>query len=153
MNDFIAVVFRIGNEEYGIHLNQVSYIERVSSIKALPKMPSYVRGIIELRGNVIPILDLRRVLLEQDIVESDSTRIIAVNINEKLIGLAVDAATDIVDIPSECIQQPDLIEDVNFPFLIGIAKMKERLLILLDINNLLNNKSVQEQVNKIKEAI
>lgn len=71
-----------------------------------------------MRGNVIPILDLRRLLLGQEIGESNSTRIIAVYINEEPIGLAVDAATDILDIPFECIQLPNFIEDdCQFSFL------------------------------------
>lgn len=151
LEDFKSVVFRVGNEEFGLPIQQVLSIERMQSITAVPKMPKYVVGVINLRGIVTPIVDLRKALLEREAQEKDTTRIIVVNVDDNPIGLVVDAATDVLDIPPDSIQQLNLSRDYHAAYLLGIAKLNARLLILIDINNLLQNITTLDELKKVKK--
>jgi purine-binding chemotaxis protein CheW len=146
---FKAVIFRMGAEEFGLHIDQVLSIERMQPITAVPKMSEHVKGVINLRGVVTPIVDFRKALLQREVQENESTRIIIVSIDGNPIGLVVDAATDVIDIPSDSIQKPTLVEDHEVPFLLGIAKLHDRILILIDINNLLQDITSIDELKKL----
>ncbi|GEN35088.1 chemotaxis protein CheW [Aneurinibacillus danicus] len=139
MEDFKAIIFSVGNVKFGIDINRVFSIDRMASVTVLPRLPSYMRGVLELRGEVIPLIDLRQFLLEyDDSEEMNSTRIITVKVDEQPIGLVVDAATDVLNISAHTIQRPNLdYEDISF--ILGVSKLNEDLLILLDIDKLLEN--------------
>ncbi|MDA5111025.1 chemotaxis protein CheW [Brevibacillus thermoruber] len=135
---FKAVIFRVGDEEYGLHIDHVLSIERMQPVTTVPKMPEYVKGVIHLRGIVTPIIELRKALLQSDVEENDDTRIIAVKVDGQPIGLVVDEATDVIDIPLDSIQKLNY-GHYDVSFLLGVAKLNDRLLVLIDINNLLRN--------------
>lgn len=130
------VIFRIESEEYAISVLEVVSIERSHQITSVPRQNEYVLGVIDLRGNVIPIVDLKKVLTGSQSALTDSTRLIIVQVDKQVIGFVVDEATDIVDIPSSAIQKPSMFQSA---FIYGIAKLEERMIILLDIPYLVDN--------------
>jgi purine-binding chemotaxis protein CheW len=151
--DSKSLIFKVGQEEYGIHINQVVSIERMQKITSYPNRPPYVLGVTTVREEVIPIVDLRAALTGQSYDQGDTSRIVIVQVHNHAIGLLVDAATDVLDIPADKIQQPHLLETKNATFLLGIAKLEERLLILLDIEQLLENTTNLDELKEIKNYL
>jgi len=148
---FKVVVFQVGNEEFGLHVERVVSIERMQPITVVPKMPEYVAGVINLRGIVTPIIDLRKALLQPEVKDDDRTRIIIARVDdENVIGLIVDAATDVLDIPSDSVQKPNFSVNHDVAFLLGVAKLHDRLLILIDINQLLRDITSLEVLKQVK---
>ncbi|MBE4906936.1 purine-binding chemotaxis protein CheW [Bacillus luteolus] len=143
-----VVVFKIGNEEYGLSIDQVVSIERMQQITTVPKTPDYVRGITTIRGLVTPVVDLRKVM-NVDTHDSEYSRLIIVKIEEQSIGLVVDSATDVLDIPSETIQQPNL-STSDTDYLLGVSKLNNRLILLVHTEFLLKNLS---SIQEIKELV
>jgi purine-binding chemotaxis protein CheW len=151
--DFKSLIFKVGNEEYGIHINPVVSIERMQAITSYPNRPPYVLGVTNVRDEVIPVVDLRAALAGESFNESDSSRIIIVLVRNQKIGLLVDAATEVLDIAAESIQKPHLLNKKAVSFLKGIAKLEGRLLILLDIEQLLENTTNLDELKEIKNCL
>ncbi|MDB5085319.1 MAG: metal dependent phosphohydrolase [Bacilli bacterium] len=153
LESFKAVLFQLDQQEYAISIDQVISIERLQTITEIPKMPSHVSGVINLRGVVTPVVDIRMALLGKEAVNSETTRIIVVNADGSAIGLVVDSATDVLDIPADSLQQPKLSKENEASFLQGIAKINERLLIMIDIQCLLEDVTALEQLKEFMEAM
>lgn len=133
-----VIVFQLKDMEYAINVDIVQSIERVLSITRVPKMPSYVKGVINLRGIVTPIVDLRERFGLAPSEMNDSTRIIIVTLEEYEVGLIVDAANDVLDIPVESIEpQPEVIGSIESDFISGVAKVGKHLLVMLNLDNVL----------------
>lgn len=140
-----VVIFRLGEVEFGVPIEQVQSIERSTTFTKIPSMPTYLRGMIEYRGKIMPVIDLVQLLQQRDLVETDLTRIITIHHQENSIGILVDAATDVLDISGVSIQQPSLMQNDDIPFFRGVANLPNRLLIIIDIHKLLSN--VNESFN------
>lgn len=151
--DLKTLVFRVGQEHYGIRINQVVSIERMQNITPYPNRPPYVLGVTTVREAVIPVVDLRSALTGESYQHGDSSRIIIVLVYGNPIGLLVDAATDVLDIPADIIQTPNLLETREVTYLRGIAKQEERLLILLDIEKLLEDTTNLDDLKEIKNSL
>lgn len=143
------IVFRLLDEEYGVEVNQVRSIERMQRITRVPRTPGFVKGVINLRGVVTPIIDLKirfRLGTEQ---YTDDTRIIIVAVEDMEVGLIVDAANDVIDIGSDTIEPPpEVVGGIKANYLEGIAKLEGRLLILLNLEKVLNADELM-QVNEM----
>ncbi len=140
-----AVIFQLKDEEYGVDVQQVHLIERMNHITRVPKMPTFVKGVINLRGIVTPVIDLRERFSIETTNYTDSTRIIIVQVEDKEVGLIVDAANDVIDIPSDQIEQPpEVVGRIESDYIRGVAKLDERLLILLNLNKVLNSEELIE---------
>ncbi len=134
-----AVIFQLNDEEYGVDVQQVQSIERLLHITRVPKMPDFVKGVINLRGVVTPIIDLKERFSIEMTEYTNSTRIIIVQVEDKEVGLIVDAANDVIDIPADKIEQPpEVVGRIESDYIRGVAKLDERLLILLNLNKVLN---------------
>lgn len=147
------LIFKVGDEHYGIQINQVISIERMQNITPYPNRPPYVLGVTTVREEVIPVVDLRAALTGEANHHEDSSRIIIVQVYESAVGLLVDAATDVLDIETSTIQQPNLLETREVTYLKGIAKLEERLLILLDIEKLLEDTTNLDDLKEIKNCL
>ncbi|WP_318615399.1 chemotaxis protein CheW [Sporosarcina sp. YIM B06819] len=136
--DMKVIVFQLMDKEYAISVDVVQGIEKMLSIARVPKTPSYVKGVLNLRGAVTPIVDLRaRFGLEVKEMD-ESTRIIIVTLEDYDVGLVVDAANDVLDIPMESIEpQPEVVGSVEVDFISGVAKVDKRLLVMLNLNKVL----------------
>ncbi len=133
------VVFKLGNEDYGIDILRVKTIEKMSSITRVPKTPDYVKGVMNLRGEIVPIVDLRSILNLPIVTYNDNTRIIIVYADEVTVGLIVDSATEVINIDSELIEDPpDSLEGIEVNNIYGIGKLDGRIIILLDVYKMLN---------------
>lgn len=143
-----TVIFRAGSSEYGLNIRQVSSIERMQRIQFVPNMPKHVIGILDLRGIVIPVIDLRMIFQVEDKMEdSELPLIIVVHVEDKMIGLVVDDATDILDIPADTIQP---IHFIN-PFLMGVVKLDDRLVVLVDTQNILRNITELDKIKQLND--
>lgn len=144
-----VVAIQLGKVEFGISIDQVLSIEKIQPFTSLPNMPKYVRGVINLRGKVIPIIDLRVFLLgELANDDEEKNRIIVVHVDGTMIGLVADDATDVIDISSEMVQQVAMVGE-NKDTKVQIAKVEEKLLVLLDVNQLLSQEDLAETLNEI----
>lgn len=133
-----VIVFQLMDKEYAIGIDVVTTIEKVLSITRVPNTPSHVRGVINLRGVITPIVDLRtRFGLEPRPLD-DETRIIIVSMEDFDVGLVVDAANDVIDIPEDAIEsQPEVVGTVESEFISGVAKVGRRLFVLLNLEKVL----------------
>lgn len=145
VNEVKVIVFQLKDEEYGVEVDQVRSIERMQHITRVPKTPGFVKGVINLRGVVTPIIDLRKRFGIEEIETNDTTRIIIVAVENIEVGLIVDAANDVVDIPNNVIEPPPVVVGgIEADYLRGVAKMDRRLLILLNLDKALNSKELKE---------
>ena len=131
------VGFRLDNEDYAIAITKIQEIILMKPITRIPQVPDFIEGLINLRGSVIPIVNLRKRfgLPARDL--DDETRTIVVNVHEKTVGCIVDAVTQVMRINRDQIQPPPLgVLAVNQRYLAGLAKLDERLMIILDIDRL-----------------
>lgn len=140
-----AIVFQLNDEEYGVDILQVRSIEKMQAITRVPKAPDFVKGVINLRGIVTPVIDLRKRFLMEERGDTEETRVIIVRVEETEVGLVVDGASDVIDIPNECIEPPaDIVGGVKAEYLRGVAKLEDRLLIMLHLKKVLNPGEIEE---------
>jgi len=137
--DLQVVGFRIGNETFGVRIGSVREIVRVPEITAVPSAPETVEGVINLRGKIIPVMDLRKRFGQTEIHADKKNRILVVELNNKLVGLIVNAASEVLKIaPSEIEAPGNLFAEGESGYVTGVGKLKGRLIILLDIAKLLH---------------
>ena len=133
------VVFDLDNESYGINIESVREIIRLQEITKVPRTPDFVEGIINLRGKVIPVIDLRTRfgLAEQE--RDEETRIVNVDIAGHEIGMVVDAVTEVLRISRDSVEPPSsVITTDDSGYLKGIAKLENRLILTLDLDQILS---------------
>ncbi|WP_350344973.1 chemotaxis protein CheW [Proteinivorax tanatarense] len=142
------VIFKLGEESYGIDILRVQGIERMLEITNVPKTADFVEGVCNLRGSIVPVIDLRRRFSLEQKDYSDDTRIIVVSIDEVKVGLIVDSANDVISINEEEIEPaPSVIDSIDNRFIKGVGKVDERLIILLDLQEILK----KEEIVKLQE--
>ncbi|MFF2482629.1 chemotaxis protein CheW [Paenibacillus sp. NPDC058071] len=139
-----VIVFGLGDEEYGIEVDKVRTIERLSPITRVPKTPGFIKGVINLRGIVVPIIDLRGRFGLAEAAPTENTRIIVVAVADLEVGFIVDAANDVIDIDTDKIDSPpEIVGGIKAKYLHGIAKLGEnRLLVMLNLNEVLNKNEI-----------
>ena len=141
--DFHLVTFNLG-EEYGVPINQVQEIVRVAGITMVPNSPSYMEGVINLRGRVLPVLNLRKRLKLSANSLSKSSRIVVTEVGDKVIGLLVDAVSHVIKVPSGFVETaPEEVLEVDTDYITGVGKLKDRLIILLDLEKLLKKEKIE----------
>ncbi len=132
------VVFDLANEVYGMDIGVVLEIIRMQEITKVPRTPEFVEGIINLRGKIIPVVDLRKRFSLPVTDETADNRIVVVDIDGQGIGMVVDAVAEVMRINSGSIEPPsEAITTQESDYLLGIAKLDDKLIILLDMNKLL----------------
>ena len=147
--DIQVVGFRIGNEMYGVRIGAVREIVRVPEITTVPSAPDLIEGVINLRGKIIPVMDLRKRFGLTEIVQDKRNRILVVELDNKLIGLIVNAASEVLKIPPSDIEAPgSVFAEGESSYVTGVGKLKGRLIILLDINKLLH----RPEFKRLEEA-
>jgi purine-binding chemotaxis protein CheW len=138
------VVFDLANEHYGVDIAAVEGIIKMQPITVVPHTPVFVEGVTNLRGEVLPVIDLRkRFSLPLDQARGKDTRIVVVEIDGKKVGMVVDAVSEVLRVSDEAIEPPSpIVTTVDSAFIRGIAKVDERLIILVDLAKVL---STEEQ--------
>lgn len=133
-----VVGFRIGRETFGLPISIVREIVRVPEITAVPNAPDYIEGVINLRGRIIPIVDLRKRFGQKSVEASTKNRIIVVEIGQRAFGLIVNSASEVLRIPPSEIEAPsNVFQEGELDFVTGVGKLKGRLVILLDVSKIL----------------
>jgi purine-binding chemotaxis protein CheW len=141
------VSFRLAQEEYGIEITRVREIILMGAITRVPQTPAYVKGLINLRSTVIPVIDLRIRFGLPECEASDASRIMVVNVGGKTIGIVVDAVSEVLRVSTDQIAPPPpAVVSLGTEYLTGLVKLEKQLLILLDIDKVLGE-SEQEAIS------
>jgi len=132
------VTCRVNGEEFAVDILSVQEIIRLVDCTRVPKAPSFVDGVINLRGRIIPVLDLRRRLGMSEVERTVQSRIVVVTVRGRIVGLVVDSVTEVLRIPKSAIEPaPSLGTTVGAEFIQGVGRLDDRLLTLLDLKRLL----------------
>ena len=136
--DLQVVGFRIGGETYGVRISAVREIVRVPEITPVPNAPEMIEGVINLRGKIIPVMDLRKRFKQGEIQADKKNRILVVELHSRLLGLIVNSASEVLKIPPSEIEAPgNMFSEGESGYVTGVGKLNGRLIILLDIAKLL----------------
>lgn len=142
--DIKVIVFKLNEETYGVEVDNVKTIERMMPMTRVPKTPPFVKGVINLRGVVVPVIDLRgRFGLEESVL-TEHNRIIIVNLEQIEVGLIVDSASNVIDINTDKIEDPpEIVGGIKAKYLHGVAKLEDdSLLVMLNLKEVLNKDEI-----------
>jgi purine-binding chemotaxis protein CheW len=132
---FHLVTFNLLKEEFGVEISTVQEIIRATDITPVPGAPSHVRGVINLRGKIIPVVNLRRRFSLPEVDISDEQRIVVVELGQKRIGMLVDSVSQVIKVPVGVVEEmPDEAINVDENYIKGVGKLDSRLIIILDLN-------------------
>ena len=139
-NELQLVGFRIGKEMFGVPIELVHEIVRVPEVTSVPDALEYVEGVINLRGKIISVVDLRKRFGEADIHSDRKNRILVANVEGTMVGLIVDAASEVLKLPNTEIEAPpsNVFDDAEVNYVTGVGKLNGRLIILLDLKRILD---------------
>jgi purine-binding chemotaxis protein CheW len=148
--DLQLVGFRIGRETFGLPISIVREIIRVPEITAVPDAPDYVEGVINLRGRIIPVVDLRKRFREKALEADKKNRVVVVELEKRAIGLIVNSASEVLRIPPSEIEHPsNVFPEGELNFITGVGKLHGRLVMLLDMSRLLQ----RGELSRLEEAV
>jgi purine-binding chemotaxis protein CheW len=134
-----VVVFCISKEFYGVPIAAVQEIVRVPEVTSVPDAPDFFEGVINLRGKIVPVVDLRKRLRLPSADRTKSSRVLVAENGGRVIGLLVDAVSEVRRLPAEAVEPPpEMISAVGIEYITGVAKAGERLIIFLDIARVLS---------------
>jgi purine-binding chemotaxis protein CheW len=140
-NQFLT--FTLGSEEYGVEILKVQEIKGYSAITPIPNTPAHIKGVMNLRGTVVPIVDLRKKFSLKEVEYDKFAVIVVVQVRGRVMGLIVDAVSDVLNISEEEIQAtPDFGAQVDTRFISGMTRANERLIVLLDIEKVLGGEEL-----------
>ncbi|HZE82053.1 MAG TPA: chemotaxis protein CheW [Candidatus Polarisedimenticolia bacterium] len=144
------VGFRVGREVFGVPIALVHEIVRVPEITSVPDSPGFVQGVINLRGKIVSVVDLRRRFGEKEIKPTKKNRILVTEVHGKLVGLIVDSASEVLKIPESDIELPPVFDQGELNYVTGVGKLNGRLIILIDLNRILQ-KGELRRVGEVSE--
>ena len=144
------VSFKLGEEEFGVDILRVKEINKMVEITRVPESPTFVEGVINLRGKMIPIVDLRKRMGLPERAYDEDTRITIVELDDQLVGFVVDSVSEVLHIPRSITEPPPaMVAGIGEEYITAIGKLEGRLLILLDLDK---NLSADEQIALKKAA-
>ena len=130
--------FYLDREEYGVDVRLVQEIRRVTEITQVPRAPDFIKGVINLRGRIIPVIDLKKKLGLGEVMSTKLSRIVVVTIRGRLLGLLVDGASQVLKVPVSLVEPaPEEVVQKGGDYLRGVAKLEKRLIILIDLETVL----------------
>jgi purine-binding chemotaxis protein CheW len=146
MAETIQVVsFKLGSEEYGVDIAQVQEINRMVSVTHVPRAPHFMEGVINLRGQLIPIIDLRTRFAMPRAEHTKNTRIVVTEIGTKRVGMVVDSVSEVLRLPVDQIEDaPEMLTGVDTEYIRGVGKVEDRLIILLDLARIISGAEKRE---------
>ena len=138
-SDLQIVGFCIGKEMFGVSIALVHEIVRVPEVTAVPEAPDFVEGVINLRGRIVPVVDLRKRFGEKHIASHKKNRILVTEVEKRIVGVIVDATSEVLKLREEQVEPPpaDLVQDGETTYITGIARINQRLVILVDLKRIL----------------
>ena len=148
-----VVGFRIGRETFGLPISMVREIVRVPEITSVPNAPDYIEGVINLRGRIIPIVDLRKRFGDKSFARDKKNRIVVVELRSRAVGLIVNSASEVLRIaPSEIDEPHNVFKEGELNYITGIGKLKGRLVILLDLDKVLEGGELKH-LDQVADAV
>ncbi len=150
--EYQLVVFTIGDEEFGVDISQVREIVRLVQITYLPKAPVFIEGVVNLRGQVLAVIDLSKRLGVSSKERGVENRIVVVEVGENTVGMIVDSVSEVLRLPSENVEDVPTLVETEIPehYIRGVGKLKDRLLVLLDLNKILSPEEFQHVERHVK---
>ena len=146
------LTFHLANEDYAVEIKHVTEIIGIQRITEVPDMPDFVRGVINLRGKIIPVIDVRTRFKLESKEYDDRTCIIVVNINDMAVGLVVDEVSEVADIPEGMVEPPPrAATGGRGRFLQGMGKIDDEVKIILDVGRLLQDEEMEQLESSTKE--
>ena len=137
-NEFLT--FTLGAEEYGVDIRKVQEIRGYDTVTRIPDAPDFIKGVINLRGTIVPIIDLRLKFKLGSAEYTPFTVVIILNISDRVVGVVVDSVSDVIQLdPEEIREAPPLHGDLDTRFIRGLATLNERMVILMDIETLMSS--------------
>jgi purine-binding chemotaxis protein CheW len=134
------LTFILGSEEYGVEILKVQEIRSYEAVTKIANTPDFIKGVINLRGSIVPIIDLRMRFKLAHAEYNDSTVVIILNLSNRTIGLVVDGVSDVIQLKSSQISPvPELVSSIDTKYLLGLGTADERMLILVDIEQLMSS--------------
>jgi len=147
------VIFKLDNEEYGLDIMKVNGIEKYQEVVKVPNSPEYIEGIINLRGQVLPIYSLRKKFALVDKEPDEETKIIVVFTNDVKVGFVVDSVQEILHIDLESVEDaPKLVTGISRKYIKSVAKQDERMIILIDIDLIVSDEEKIELEEVLEEV-
>jgi purine-binding chemotaxis protein CheW len=147
------VSFEVGEEEYAVPILSVQEINRMMQITRVPQSPPFVEGVINLRGKIIPVIDLRKRFGLTELENSDDVRIIVVEVSNRVIGFTVDRVNEVLRINSNIVEPPpSMVCGLDTEYVQGVGKLDDRLLILLHLEKLFTAAEIAEIDHQAKAA-
>ena len=155
MSETMQVVsFKLGSEEYGVDIAQVQEINRMVAVTHVPRAPQFMEGVINLRGQLIPIIDLRARFGMPRAEHTKNTRIVVTEIGAKRVGMVVDSVSEVLRLPADQIEDaPEMISGVDTEYIRGVGKIEDRLIILLDLARIISGAEKRELEETDVEAV
>jgi purine-binding chemotaxis protein CheW len=137
------LTFILGEEEYGIEILKVQEIRSYEAVTKIANTPEFIKGVINLRGSIVPIIDLRMRFKLSKAEYNDTTVVIILNLNNRTMGMVVDGVSDVLELKSSQISPvPELVSSIDTKYLLGLGTVDERMLILVDIEQLMSSKEM-----------
>ncbi len=142
--DYQLVTFKLDEEEFGVDILKVQEIIRTVEITVVPKMPGYMEGVINLRGKVIPVVNLRTRFNKPTTEQNNNTRIVVVNLNNITLGLLVDSVSEVLRLSEDVVEPPPPIMEggMDTEYIQSVGRLEDRLLILLDLEKVFGDDGV-----------
>src|ERR1700683_4037463 len=148
-----VVCFRIGRETFGVPISLVREIVRVPEITSVPNAPDYIEGVINLRGRIIPVVDLRKRLGEKVIESSKRNRIVGGEVESRAIGLIVNSPAEVIKIPPSDIEAPhSVFQEGELNYITGVGKLRGRLVMMLDLSKILQRGELRRLEDEAESA-
>lgn len=149
------VTFMLAEEEYGFQIEQVQEIIRMRNVKitTIPNAPGFVEGVINLRGRMIPVVDLRMRFGMPSEERGRANRIVVINVEERTVGCVVDEVVEVIRVPRDTVEElPDLAVSIESDFIEGVARVEDRMVIVLDIKRMFSNDEQQSMESLADDA-
>jgi len=145
MNDGVleALAFKLGNEEYGIKILKVQEIRGYETVTRIASAPEHVKGVVNLRGTIVPIVDMRIKFNLGEPTYDQFTVVIILNIQDRVVGMVVDSVSDVISLTADQIKPaPDMGGALNTDYLVGLGTVDERMIILVDIDRMMSSEEM-----------
>jgi len=137
-NEFLS--FTLGGEEYGIEILKVQEIRGYETVTAIANAPAFIKGVVNLRGVIVPIVDLRIKFNLGEVTYNEFTVVIILNVANRVVGIVVDSVSDVITLPQESIRPaPEFSSTLNTGYIMGLGTIEQRMLILMDIEKLMSS--------------
>jgi len=138
------LTFVLGSEEYGLEILKVQEIRGFDAVTQIANTPSFIKGVVNLRGKIVPIVDLRIKFNLGKVEYNEFTVVIILNLRGRVVGIVVDGVSDVMDLNESHIREvPDLVSNIDTQYILGLASIDERMLILVDIERLMNSQEME----------